>query len=479
MAKFIRQLGQPSGSQGFTLEMAQRAMELDRLQTGGKNFAEIKAYYEFFNPEKPKEELAQERKLSVATGLGGQLAALETERRQMEKRGPTKGWIPAQLPFLGVQEPEAGGFDAAKGVVAYRLADVLAEQTGRAVSDRDIKVFENALPTRKDADIVAIDKLNSVVNQLEAKMLGEGVDPSVVKSVIGSVEVELKTAIKSGKDLEKEEAPPTAPTELTAPPTDLSKWLQQPGQKERLQQAAWSAGGPLAQMFEGKAENLPKVGATVGGALGLTVGHPHIGAGIGYAGGERIKQLATGGQVGDIEAQKQAALKGVGAGVLSRATQFGAEKVAAPVVGRVASKPLQWLLQRTGGGVTAPTETLAETAAGLSKKAPAGFQEEVGKEMSPFVKELYGKLYGGEKTMNLLPYRQQLAGKYDELSKYGGQALYKGITEQIHQQAPTTKFVDWLLSKGYNQILPNWLKRLGWGGVGAGTYQVGRKLIGR
>ena len=459
MAKSLGRISSTGTQQGFPKESAWQAMLMDLFSTGGKNVSQIKSLYEFGQPEPETKESAQVVKRRAA--LNQVVPVLSQLKDSVtQSRGGWKGWMEATLGSM-IPGWEGKADEAIKRQsegYARLIANALATEVGVA-TDKDVNRWLGLMPRAKDSKAEQVEYLNRLIKQVTDESAQYGIDTTQTLAPLTVVE----------------EAPTKPPTAPITPPAGLSEWLfQQP-----TQQAAWSVGGPLTQMYGGKAENLPRVGAILGGLLGLTVGHPHIGAGVGYAGGERVKQLVTGGQVGDIEAQKQAALKGVGAGALSRVGQFGVEKVAAPVIGRVARKPLQWLLQKTGSGVTAPTEALAETAAGLKRQAPPGFQEEVGKEMAPFTKELYGKLYGGEKTMNLLPYRQQLSGKYDELSKYGGQALYKDITEQIHQGAPATKLADWLLSAGYKQMLPDWLKRLGWVGAGAAGTTGAYKLLGR
>jgi hypothetical protein len=99
----------------------------------------------------------------------------------MKFRGPIKGRIPA---FGGAIEPEYGGFEAAKNIVAYRMAEILADQKGRAISDTDREVFFSALPKRTDTDEVASDKIFTTLNLLKSKMKGAGATEEEVETII-------------------------------------------------------------------------------------------------------------------------------------------------------------------------------------------------------------------------------------------------------------------------------------------------------
>src|SRR3990167_8924453 len=57
--------------------------------------------------------------------LGQNIRVLETERQQIKNRGPLRGLIPA---LGGATSEEVGGFESAKNVTAYRMAEVLAGQ---------------------------------------------------------------------------------------------------------------------------------------------------------------------------------------------------------------------------------------------------------------------------------------------------------------------------------------------------------------
>ena len=122
--------------------------------------------------KKTSEQVGEETKRKGAIEeLGGNLSILEKSRKEIKKRGPLLGLIPG---FGGATETQVGGFETAKNITAFRMAEVLAGQTGRAISDRDRKVFFDSLPKRTDRDIVAEYKINTTLDLLGNKLVAEG-----------------------------------------------------------------------------------------------------------------------------------------------------------------------------------------------------------------------------------------------------------------------------------------------------------------
>lgn len=436
--------------------------------------------------EETEEDLAQKRKLSVSAGLGQQLATLETQRRQMEKRGPTKGWIPAQLPFLGVQEPEAGGFETARNLTAYRIADVLAEQTGRAVSDTEFKAFRDALPTRRDADVIAVDKLNASISLLEDKLRGEGIDKATIKQIIEPAREAIKETEKVTPTTGGAAAGQIGPTQPTttgqAPPWMTSAMPTQAGLAAGLQAPPKGPPGIIsklagAQEKMGSTEILPASLGIAGQMAGGTVGMGPLGAGVGTALGELMKQGAKGRGLWsvispNVEEKKSAGTKGA----VAAATSWGLPKLLHPF--KTASKFFGGASEKLAekAGVTVTPEMMTDAAIEFAEKRLPKIMQQPFLDMAEKAIQEGGFYKGAEVAAqkHLLPY-------------VGGQAAKMRVEQQV-QQFTKDALMKQLYSQGgmgtqlaerglgVSQAIPYWLKR--GAGYAVNPWSIGRGIQG-
>ena len=168
--------------QQFTLDTEQKKMEQKRK-------------FDIENPPLPTaEQLAKEaEKQAGISELSSNLELLEKSRREIKLRGPFAGIIPT---FGGQLDPQVGGFETARNVLAYTMAGVLAGQTGRSVSDRDKQTFLDSLPTRRDVDESAQDKINTTLSLFENKLRAAKVDDQTIKDIVGSTRDKVKELYK-------------------------------------------------------------------------------------------------------------------------------------------------------------------------------------------------------------------------------------------------------------------------------------------
>ena len=177
------------GYQDPTQELELEEQQLD-LETKRQNLQKFK------EPTAAEKEavLKKEGEQASIGELSNNILTLEQQRQQIKNRGPLRGLVPA---LGGAGEAEIGGFESAKNITAYRMAEVLAGQTGRAISDTDRKIFFDALPKRTDKDEVARDKIDTALILLENKLTASGTDKQTIKGITDPVRTQLGATKKS------------------------------------------------------------------------------------------------------------------------------------------------------------------------------------------------------------------------------------------------------------------------------------------
>ena len=483
--RILRRASGTTGQSGFTRDMAQRAMEQLFAQEGASR-ADIEAYYKFMNPEDEKlseKEKELGRMYSAAISLVDELEAnyqFSGAGQFGEGLGARKAGGELAVTARKGENWAAQNYIDTKKAFSSSLKAVVGEAGPMTKDDIDrlTNIFPNLSLTASSTGAESYGKFVGARKQL-AKYFGE--EPTKTTWTINNPTPEQKEQIEKRYgvklptgQIEPTGPEPTEPTTTTQPTTytptaaGLAAGIQQP-----TTTPAWLESLAGFQEYLGRSQALPLAYGTIGGTLGATVGHPHIGGAIGAAGGERLKQLMAGGKVGDVGAQVGATAKGLVSGAGTRATQFGLEKFLGPLVGRVARKPLQGLLQKVGGSATTPTagaiEAVGQQAGRLSTAVEPGGGAE-GKRLLSWLTQQGAKI-------PTLATKQELVPSYSGLGEQG-KGLYDYLSKQLAQQAPATRPINALLSAGYKQILPDWLKRwLGYSAVGTVAGAAGYKTF--
>lgn len=168
----------------------------------------------------PVMERAKQGEVKAQKGLAGDLKQFWDSYQAVE--GSAKGAVgltEAQLPkILGFNVnkgigaklfPKASAFDAQRDSLAFSMASAIAGQTGGKLSDTDLKVFMDTLPSRSDSPESAQLKIDDAVKKLSRRMIESGATEEQVQEAIqgiggGSTEQEttLGSILKAGgKDI--------------------------------------------------------------------------------------------------------------------------------------------------------------------------------------------------------------------------------------------------------------------------------------
>lgn len=153
-------------------------------------------------------------------GLAGDLKQFWDSYQSVEGGAKgASGFTEAQLPkILGFNVnkgigaklfPKASAFDAQRDSLAFSMASAIAGQTGGRLSDKDVEVFKNSLPSRGDSPESAQLKIDDAVKKLSRRMIDSGATEEQVQEAIqgiGGGKTEQETTLGSilkagGKDI--------------------------------------------------------------------------------------------------------------------------------------------------------------------------------------------------------------------------------------------------------------------------------------
>jgi len=146
---------------------------LDAFNKGVHDPSELDKIGKTYDMLAGNEEVSNDKIASVKT-IASDIQLLEQARQKISPllRGAGQA---VKSKFRILNKGEIDSFEGLKGNVAYSLAQAISGQTGRSLSDTDIKTFLNALPGIEDSEVGAENKLRNISLQIKSRLISAGI----------------------------------------------------------------------------------------------------------------------------------------------------------------------------------------------------------------------------------------------------------------------------------------------------------------
>lgn len=170
--------------------MSKKEVLIDSFNKGVRSSSELEKIGNTYDLLVGKEEESQKDKVGIVKTMASDILLLNQARQKISPylRGPFQG-IKSKLDLLDKGDIDA--FNGLKGNVAYSLAQAISGQTGRSLSDTDIKIFQDALPGIGDTEIGAENKLRNISVQIKSRLITSGKSESEAQAFSDSLLQEL------------------------------------------------------------------------------------------------------------------------------------------------------------------------------------------------------------------------------------------------------------------------------------------------